>query len=139
MDNKKAFLGTGWSFPPTFTKRVAESGVELVSDVEDIRQSLEILLSTQLGERILQPEFGSNLNVLLFENLDLSLITLVEDIIETSILSFESRIDVQNINVDTSQQTEGILTISVDFIVTSINTRTNIVFPFFINEGTNIV
>jgi len=48
MSNDPAFLGTGWSFPPTFTRRGAD--VALVSGVEDIHQSLQILLSPRLGE-----------------------------------------------------------------------------------------
>ena len=51
-----SFLGTGWSFPPTFRKGGAD--VEMAAGSEDIHQSLQILLSTRLGERILQPEFG---------------------------------------------------------------------------------
>ena len=52
MTNEDSFLGTGWSFPPAFDR---ESGsVEMVQEEEDIRQSLEILLSTSIGERVMQ-------------------------------------------------------------------------------------
>ncbi|RQP08730.1 MAG: hypothetical protein EAS52_24730, partial [Parapedobacter sp.] len=52
----KSFLGTGWSFPPQFDN---EGGsVEMLSDGEDIRSSLEILLSTRPGERVMRPNYG---------------------------------------------------------------------------------
>ena len=40
MIEKKSFLGTGWSFPPEFTKNPCR--VAMVSDDEDIKQSLKI-------------------------------------------------------------------------------------------------
>jgi len=67
-----SFLGTGWSFPPTFTKGGAD--LIIVSGPEDIHQSLQILLSTQLGERVMREDFGCDLNVLLFEEVDQSLV-----------------------------------------------------------------
>ncbi len=64
MSTDQPFLGTGWSFPPAFTKGGAE--VEMVSGAEDIHQSLQILLSTRLGERVMQDEFGCDLHSVLF-------------------------------------------------------------------------
>ena len=57
--DENTFLGRGWSFPPTFTR--GDNGVTLVDEVEDIKQSLIILLSTIKGERIMQPDYGANM------------------------------------------------------------------------------
>ena len=54
----KRFLGTGWAFPPEFHRYGEQAGVKLVSEEEDIRESLGILLSTRPGERIMQPGYG---------------------------------------------------------------------------------
>ena len=62
-----SFLGTGWSFPPSFDKERGET--EMLSDVEDIQSSLHILLTTRLGERVMQPTYGCNLDELVFEAL----------------------------------------------------------------------
>src|SRR4051794_24449972 len=85
------FLGRGWSFPPTFEERVG--GVQMLEDEADIVSSLNILLSTRPGERIMAPLFGCNLDELVFENLDTRMRTLMADKIETAILYHESRID----------------------------------------------
>ena len=66
------FLGTGWSFPPSFNNEIAS--IELVSDEEDINQSLNILLSTSLGERVMQPRYGCNLEDYLFEPLSITIL-----------------------------------------------------------------
>ncbi len=65
---QQSFLGTGWAFPPTFTK--GPQSIVMVSDEADIRQSLEILLTTSIGERFLRPEYGCDLRRYLFEPLD---------------------------------------------------------------------
>ncbi len=60
MEKSESFLGTGWSFPPTFTN--VSGDVVMTSDVEDILASLHILLSTSIGERLMQPTYGCNLS-----------------------------------------------------------------------------
>jgi len=62
MDKIKSFLGTGWSFPPEFDP--VSGSVVLVSNEKDIGESLDILLSTSLGERVMQPRYGCNLVII---------------------------------------------------------------------------
>ena len=97
MESKKAFLGTGWGFPPEFSK--GRNEVIMTSNEEDIQKSLQILLTTQLGERVMLPEYGCNLEELLFEKLNRTLITYVTDLIRTAILYHEPRIDVLKIDI----------------------------------------
>lgn len=136
MENKKAFLGTGWAFPPEFIKE--QKATKMISEEEDIKSSLEILLSTRLGERIMLPNYGCNLDQLLFENLDRTLITYIVDLIKTAILYHEPRIDVKKIDISETEPLEGKLVIEIDYVVRATNSRTNMVFPFYKEEGTNI-
>jgi phage baseplate assembly protein W len=136
MENKKAFLGIGWAFPPEFIK--SQQATKMTADEEDIKSSLHVLLTTRLGERIMLPKYGCNLDELLFENLDRTLITYVSDLIETAILYYEPRIDVTNIDISETDPLEGKLEIKIDYIVRATNARTNMVFPFYKEEGTDI-
>ena len=81
MKNKE-FLGTGWSFPPTFSK--AEKSVALVSGELDIKQSLEILVSTSMGERVLRSDFGCGIKTMSFENITVTMMTKLKRLIEKS-------------------------------------------------------
>ena len=63
-----SFLGTGWSFPPEFAAGGAE--VAMVSEVEDVHQSLAILFATRPGERPMQESFGCVLEAFSFEELE---------------------------------------------------------------------
>ncbi|BAY80004.1 hypothetical protein NIES25_64920 (plasmid) [Nostoc linckia NIES-25] len=134
MKTNSSFLGTGWSFPPTFNQ---DSGtVEMVWDEEDIFQSLEIILSTRPAERIMQPDFGCELSQFVFEEISQGLITGIKGTISDALLYHEPRIDVEEINIDESEA--GLLLISVIYRVRVTNSRFNLVYPFYINEAQTV-
>jgi uncharacterized protein len=130
------FLGKGWSFPPTFNAQMAD--VVMTEKEKDIDKSLQILLTTTVGERLMQPKFGCNMEELVFESLNTTTKTLMKDRIQTAILYFEPRIDVTRIELNDSNQLEGEILIEVEYIVRATNSRFNFVFPYYKNEGTEI-
>ncbi|MDR1370036.1 MAG: GPW/gp25 family protein [Dysgonamonadaceae bacterium] len=132
---KRLYLGTGWGFPPTFVKGY---GVEMVSEEEDIRQSLIILFSTTPGERIFRFKYGCNIRQWVFEKMNLSVKTLIIDTIRQAILYFEPRIDIEKLDVEIKDPLEGILWINLEYIVRQTNSRSNMVYPFYFKEGTNL-
>lgn len=132
----KSFLGTGWGFPPTFSNKASE--VEMLSNEEDIKSSLEILLTTRRGERVMRPDFGCNLDELVFEPLTTTFKTYIKDLISTAILYYEPRIEVNSIDLDDTGELEGRILITIDYIVSATNTRFNYVFPFYKNEATDL-
>ena len=136
MDIDKSFLGTGWAFPPEFNKKTND--VKLVSEEEDIQESLHILLSTSPGERIMQPSYGCGLRSMTFESLSESTVTELKDIVERAILFFEPRITLNAVRVDTERLYDGVLEIILDYTVKTTNSRSNMVYPFYFKEGTNI-
>lgn len=135
MEETRSFLGSGWSFPPQFSKPTRNA--LMISDEADIKNSMEILLSTRVGERILQPKYGCNLDEILFEPLTVSLQTYIKDLVFTSIYYFEPRIKPENVTLIPSAE-EGLVIVSVEYLIRATNTRHNLVYPFYLNEGTNI-
>ncbi|MFK8005450.1 MAG: GPW/gp25 family protein [Saprospiraceae bacterium] len=131
MDLEKTFLGTGWSFPPNFDRKL--KSVELVSDQIDINQSLEILLSTRLGERIMLPKYGCDLNELVFESMNTTFETYITDLVKSAILYHEPRIDMESLEFE-NDQNEGKLLIIINYKIRITNSRSNFVFPFYKNE-----
>ena len=126
-----SFLGKGWSFPPSFDN--AGNEVIMRQGEPDIQDSLKILLSTSLGERIMQPRYGCNLSDLLFDTLDTTLTTELKNRILNGILFFEPRIDVEKIEL-TPNELGGLVLISIDYIIRTTNTRGNLVYPFYLTE-----
>ena len=138
VDINKAFLGIGWGFPPEFHKHADALEVKMVAEEEDIRESLRILLSTRPGERVMQPDYGCGLHTMVFENLDESTVTELKDIIERSVLFFEPRITLESVDIDTDESLEGSLKIQLNYTVRLTNTRSNIVYPFYYLEGSQV-
>jgi hypothetical protein len=136
-DTGKAYLGTGWSFPPTFDK--ASRSVQLVSAEDDIWQSLYILLSTSLGERVMQPNYGCNLQELLFETLTPTVASNIKELLRTAILYHEPRIRLNRLDLSLSEQLQGVVNIAVDYTILSTNSRFSFVYPFYIKEGAGSV
>ncbi len=132
----KSFLGTGWGFPPEFSNKAAEVG--MLSDEADIQSSLEILLTTRPGERVMRPDYGCNLDELIFEPLTTTFKTYIKDLISTAILYYEPRIEVNSIDLDDTGELEGRIVISIDYTVSATNTRFNFVYPFYKKEATEL-
>lgn len=132
MATEGDFLGRGWSFPPTFDRNQKE--VVMLEAEEDIRSSLEILLSTEIGERVLQPTFGWKRDRWLFESLTTTAATAIQKEIETALLFFEPRIDLNNVRLEPGPKESGRVEIRVDYTVRNTNTRNNLVFPFYLTE-----
>jgi phage baseplate assembly protein W len=128
-----SFLGTGWSFPPAFAAGGAE--LALVSGVDDIHQSIEVLLATRLGERPMHEGFGCALDDLLFEEVDQALVNRITTMISDAILRHEPRIALHDLDVSQSRADAGLLEIRLDYVVLGTNSRFNMVFPFYLNEA----
>lgn len=133
MPAEQFFLGTGWSFPPEFSKGGA--GVKTVSGSEDIHQSLQILLTTQLGERVMQDQFGCDLNRVLFEEINQGFVNMISNMISDAILYHEPRVKLDRLDVNTSESQQGLVLINMQYTVPSTNSRFNMVFPFYVNEA----
>lgn len=136
MEKEQSFLGRGWSFPPEFSKESRE--VKMLEDEADIKSSLQILLSTRLGERVMVPGYGCNLEDMLFNPLNLTLKTYVIDLIRTAILYHEPRIDVSKIDIVLSDELNGVLLIDIEYTIRATNSRMNMVFPFYKEEGNEL-
>jgi phage baseplate assembly protein W len=134
-ETESAFIGTGWGWPPTFSSGLNEVG--MTSGTEDINKSLEILLGTTLGERMMHPSFGCNMEKLLYEPITTTLRNYMKTLVDNAVLYFESRITLDNVNLE-HDETNGIIKFHIEYTVTGTNTRTNLVYPFYLEEGTNL-
>lgn len=134
MSDASTLLGIGWAFPPRFD---AAGGALLVSAADDIRESLEILLQTTPGERLMQPAYGCDLRHLVFELFNQNTVTDIVDTIARAVLLFEPRIIVDRIGVDTADRYDGLIRVDLAYTIIRTNTRHNLVFPLYLDEGSN--
>lgn len=132
----KSFLGTGWSFPPAFN--AGSKTVEMTSEETDVQRSLQILLSTRQGERVMLPDYGCNLDEMIFEPMTTTFKTYISEMVKTAILFYEARIDLNSVTVDDSNETEGVIVLVIDYTIRTTNSRFNFVYPYYKIEGTEI-
>jgi phage baseplate assembly protein W len=131
-----SFLGTGWKFPPEFDPNVGLP--VMVSDQKDIEESLNILLSTALGERVMEPTFGCDLRPYLFDPLTPHMIGYLKDRVRNAILYFETRITLISVDVtaaDSAILLEGMFQIWITYSIAQTNSRLNYVYNYFQNEA----
>ena len=106
----------------------------MVSDADDVHQSLQILLATSQGERPMQEDFGGSLDSVLFEEMNPALISQVTSLVYDAIVQNEPRVELRGVDVTTAD-TEGMLQIRIDYGIRGTNSRYNMVFPFYLNEA----
>lgn len=131
----KSFLGRGWSFPPTFRREWY--GIELLSEEADVESSLKIIISTITGERVMLPNFGCNLQPHVFDVMNATTNALIEKLVHDALVFHEPRIIVEEITTSVDGE-RGVMNINIGYSIIATNTRYNYVYPFYINEATNV-
>lgn len=128
----KAFLGVGWAFPPC----AANDGSTAVAAYEqDVYQAIWIILSTDWGERVMRPTFGAGLKSFVFGPINQTTMQRVQTRVQQSLVTWEPRITVEQVNVSLDPNNLGVLLIAITYFVNVTNTLQNLVYPFFLEEG----
>lgn len=130
------FLGSGWAFPVSFSP--GNSQLHISAYETNINESIDIILRTKKGERCFQEQFGSGLQEFFFKKMDETLKGEIMNAVTTSLLHNEPRITVSEVDVNFIDVQNGIAEIDIRYVYNQSNTRHNYVFPFHLNEGTNL-
>lgn len=126
-----AFLGRGWAFPPV----IDGHGVRMTAYEKDIEQSLTILFSTSPGERVGRYDYGCPLRKYVFEPMTEQTVGRMRNDIARAVTLFEPRIELEDVSFELHAE-EGLLLIQIAYTVIRTNNRNNMVYPFYLNEGT---
>jgi uncharacterized protein len=131
--SSKSFLGVGWNFP------VAASGgqAEMAQYEEDVRQAILIILLTNNGERMMRPTFGAGLNSFLFEPINPTTMAALQTRVHDALIDWEPRIDVIAVSVTASPNLLGTVLIDITYRVRATNSVGNLVYPFYLGEGSS--
>jgi phage baseplate assembly protein W len=122
-------IGTGIGFP---LRVDARGGLKLVSDDEDVREAIVLILSTAPGERPMRPEFGCGIHDYVFDVVDAHTIGRLEYEVRVALDRWEPRIDVLAVRFDLSRSRDGVVAIEIDYQLRATNDLRNLVFPFYL-------
>lgn len=125
------FLGKGWKYPVA----IKEGKIALSEGEDSIRESIMIILGTAKGERVMRPDFGCGIWELVFAPNDTSTATLVDFHIKEALLKWEPRIEVLDVSVTPDEEERNKLIINIGYRVRTTNTKSNLVYPFYLTEG----
>jgi phage baseplate assembly protein W len=129
----RAFLGTGWKFPV----RVNPAGnLSWSVGEQSVQEAIWIILGTALNERQMLPSFGCGIHDLVFAPNNQTTQAIVSHLVKQALSQGEPRIDVLDVNVSAAPDEANILLIRVDYRVRSNNAMNNMVYPFYVTEGT---
>lgn len=127
-------LGSGWPFPIA-TKGDPKGRLGYLAGAEKIRQSVWLIMSTSPGERQMLREFGCGIHDLVFEPNTAALRGVVRGKVLDALARWEPRIDVLDVRVEAPGDARNYLLIRVDYRIRSNNSFYNLVYPFFVTEG----
>lgn len=130
MSSNKEILGIGWAFPPQFDSETNET--KMVEGVEDINESLYILFTTEIGERLMQPNYGSALKTMLFESINEHFKSYMRLVLSRSIALYEARIKPTKLDFSEDEVLEGRYLMNLEYIVLETQQKNNFVYPFYL-------
>jgi uncharacterized protein len=132
-DPAKRFLGIGWAFPPGVE---ADGATAEAIYEEDVRQAIWIILGTNPGERVMRPDFGAGLRAFVFEPVNATSKARIRNRVEESLITWERRIDVETVQISSDASEPFRLMIEIQYRVRATNSIQNLVYPFYLEEGT---
>lgn len=118
-------------FMTSFAKTPVGDQLAKVTNERAINQSLKNIILTDIGERLFQPNFGSNVRTLLFENSIESNLSTIELYIKNSIENNEKRINLLEVNVDTGENETEVV---INVLYNTINNPEPILFTYILKR-----
>ena len=127
-DDRLDFVGRGWAFPVGLDIR---GRIALTTGFESIERSIRLILQTARGERVMRPQFGSDLHRLVFAENNATTAGLADFYVRQALARWEPRIDVENVGVSWSESDRGAMVLNITYLIKATNDRRNLVFPFY--------
>ena len=122
-------IGKGWTFP---LKIDSQGGISLTTDRNEIQESILIILSTEIGQRVMRPMFGSRLHELVFAPNNSATASLARRYVEEALKMWEPRIYNLDIEVSPDPKEGSRLQIEINYQIKATNDRRSLVYPFYL-------
>ena len=88
------------------------------NSLEQAKHNLKNLLLTSPGERAMQPEFGSNMRAICFEQVDKNLPVTIEKEVRNAVEIWLPYINIQEVNTLTEEQDQNKIHVEIKFSTT---------------------
>ena len=132
MPDRREFLGTGWRFP---IRPNAAGSLTWSFGEQKVAESIWLVLSTALGERVMRPRFGCGVHDLLFADDTNATRAAAAHSVREALTTWEPRVDVLDVRVEEGGDAGTELVVFVDYRLRSNNAVHNLVYPLYAVEG----
>lgn len=132
---QRPYLGRGWGFP---TQLDADGRIVPVEGVSAVEQSIRLILSTALGERIMRADFGCGLHSQIFAPGSSDATGKILGDIRSAIIQWEHRVDLIDLQLVPDETDPARRTIELIVQIRGTNSRMNLVYPFYIDGGEEV-
>ncbi len=127
-------IGQGIDFPLRFTNSAQIGTVERSNAGERIKDSIHLILATRIGERVMNPEFGSRLEELVFEPNDEILQRLLAFYTAEAIKRWEKRVELVRVTILDDLKDQNTVGIYIQYTIRNSHMQGSYVYPF-VREG----
>lgn len=124
---------TGWKFPITFNKY--SRSIETVTDAISIKESIYVLLMTTREERLMELDYGCDLNTMTFKKINLNMATFMCNNIRSVIEKWEKRIVITDIKINEIKKQEGIIYIIISYFIKLTKQHDNFMLEYDLKNG----
>lgn len=127
-DQSQAHLGSGWAFPLRVNVR---GGLQLSAAAQNVEESINIILRTELGERVYRPNFGSRLSELVFAPMNTKTLLLLRLHIQEALELWEPRIILEDVSTD-PDPVRGCVNLILAYRLKDSHDIRSLVYPFYL-------
>lgn len=126
MSEAADFVGRGLAFPFSVDHRGS-----LAMTNGEVNDSIQMVLMTAPGERVMRPDFGCRIWDQLFEPINANTMGLMAVSVREALSRWEPRIELDDVRVEPDPSIQGAVKIEIDYRIKTTNDRRNLVFPFY--------
>jgi phage baseplate assembly protein W len=130
VDPSRDFLASGWSFP----LRPIDGRLEYIAGEANVDQSVELLLRTEFGERVMRPDFGTAASELLFESDRDQELHRLETTLTDALRQWEPRVEVETVVATRSASEQATVVVTAAYRIRQTNTRRSVTFPYYLDH-----
>lgn len=129
-EQSQEYLGAGIAFPLQIN---VQGGLKLSSEAQKVKDSIWLILRTDLGERVYRPDFGCRLSELAFAPLNNDTLLRMRIYVKEALRKWEPRIEVDEVRAD-ADAIVGRVNITIDYYLKSYPDLYSLVYPFYLTS-----
>ncbi len=127
-NHQQSHLGQGIAFPLRVT---VQGSLQLSATTRNIEESIQIILQTQLGERVYRPDFGSRLSELTFAPMNTQTLLMLRLHVQEALTKWEPRIVVDDVRTD-PDPVRGRVDLTISYHPRDSHETRSLVYPFYL-------